>query len=212
MLQTHLSIDERARLCYPETLLFMCYVNSQFVSFYTGVGLFPRRMNHHHHGPNCGLWERKLMRRYTQSPGVVAPQRLSVSTLPQVVVEHIHSFGLDLLLDQRHYLSWKAVLPESDFVRLRGFTVLLPTKILAHPLLPATHAYIETHENSIVFLLHDEARMLACHSGEDVGTEEGAPTNIYIVRCQKFPQQPFFITTLCHVCYLPREKEGKRYG
>ena len=65
MLQTHLSIDERARLCYPETLLFMCYVNSQFVSFYTGVGLFPRRTNHHHHGPNYGLWERKLMRRYT---------------------------------------------------------------------------------------------------------------------------------------------------
>ena len=143
------------------------------------------------------------MRRYAQTSGVLAPQTLSVSTLPQAVVEQIYSYGLDLLLDQRRYLSWKSVLPQSDFVRLRGFTVLLPTGLLAHPLPPATHAYIETHENSIVFLLHDEAGMLAYHSGEDAGRED-SPTNTYIVRCQKFPQQPFFITTLYHACYLPR--------
>ena len=143
------------------------------------------------------------MRRYAQTSGVLAPQTLSVSTLPQAVVEQIYSYGLDLLLDQRRYLSWKSVLPQSDFVRLRGFTVLLPTGMLAHPLLPATHAYIETHENSIVFLLNDEAAVLPDTSSEDT-TLCGVPaTNTYIVRCQKFPQQPFFITTLYHACYLP---------
>lgn len=64
------------------------------------------------------------MRRYAQTSGVLASQTLSVPTLTQAVVEQIYSYGLDLLLDQRRYLSWKSVLPQSDFVRLRGFGIV----------------------------------------------------------------------------------------
>ena len=142
------------------------------------------------------------MRPYFEPTGIRPQQTLCVSTLPEAIVEQINGYTLDLLLDQRHYLSWKSLLSDSAFLRLRGYTILLPVGVIAHPILPATHIYIETHENSLVFLLHDEAAVLPDTMSEDAMLSEIPAPNSYIVRCQKFPQQPFFITTLYHACYL----------
>lgn len=144
------------------------------------------------------------MRPYFEATGTRSAQSLCVATLPEATIEHIRSYSLDLLLDQRHYVSWKFLLPHSDFLWLRGFTVLLPVNVTGHPVLPASHIYIETHENSLVFLLHGEAVMLPDEADEDTVRSDAPAINTYLVRCQKFPHQPFFITTLYHACYVQR--------
>ena len=142
------------------------------------------------------------MRPYFEPTGTRPQQTLCVSTLPETIIEQINGYTLDLLLVKRHYLSWKSLLSDSAFLRLRGYTVLLPIGVIGSPVLPATHIYIETHENSLVFLLRDEAVVLPDTTGADKMLSDIPAPNSYIVRCQKFPQQPFFITTLYHACYL----------
>lgn len=126
---------------------------------------------------------------------------LCVATLPQTIVEQIHTYTLDLLLDEHKQVAWNLLLPQSEFVRLRGYTVLFPVGAVQQLCLTTTHSYIETHENSLVFLVHEA--FTASTPGEHPQAQTGGPSDrSFLLRCQKCPQQPFFITTLYHACWL----------
>ena len=123
-----------------------------------------------------------------------------VSALPPAIVERIYHYSLDMLLAEHQHIPWQQVLHESQFVRLRGYLVLIPAALLQHPVLTATHIYIETHESSIIFIVRDERKHTQGLSGQHEEVE--ASDQRFLLRCQKFPQQPFFITTLYHACWF----------
>lgn len=133
------------------------------------------------------------MRHLAKARLVSPADQLTVDMLPIEIVEQIRAYSLDSLIDQRQHLPWAQVLSSSEFIRLRGFLVLLPLSANHHPYLKATHIYMETHEDSLVFLLTDATP-----------TEQAdqQTADQFLVVAQKFPQQPFFITTLFHVCQL----------
>ncbi|KAB8139713.1 hypothetical protein F8S13_27035 [Chloroflexia bacterium SDU3-3] len=129
------------------------------------------------------------MRQRSRVQVLAESQMPSVAYLPQEVVDRIGGYSLDLLVEDHQVILWRQVLPESELIRLRGFLVLLPVSRMHHPHITATHIYMETHEQSLVFIISDAT--------------PGAPASLaepprFIVAAQKFPQEPFFITTLFH--------------
>lgn len=114
------------------------------------------------------------------------------SSLPASVQAHIAGLPLDLLDTQHRCCLWADKLPTASFLRLRGYTVLLPIAAADRRYIQAPYVFLESNDPAVVFLLADLRPAII----------ETLPMTVLAV-CLPVRGQSFFITIVYHHIQLP---------
>ena len=109
------------------------------------------------------------------------------AALSPTVQTQIAAYPLDLLTTTHRQGMWAEQLPNATFMRLRGYTVLLPLSNVHNADITAKYIFLETNDPAIVLLLHTGASRLS----------PDAPMMILAV-CVRVRDQQFYVATVYH--------------
>lgn len=109
------------------------------------------------------------------------------ASLPQTIQSDIANYPLDILTTTHRCCTWAEQLPDASFVRLRGYTVLLPLAASCQANIAAKHIFLEANDPAIVFLLQ----------AFDSHATDNKPTTVIAI-CPRVRNQQFYVATVYH--------------